>query len=446
MAFAWVAKNLQYINYQNTDNDMKKIHKRKYKRFHDNNSKKKRRKPKKHFNNGNVLPKKKKNKKKISREISVNLSITKLLIESTPTVAADSRERGIVGNNATKKMGMSKEEGIKQVCSGGGHIVILGAGASIAATIRNAEKSEKQLPSMNNLIEIVGLTDILKNIPDKFRSNNFETLYSNLYNNNPNSDIIKAIENKIVEYFSSMELPDEPTIYDYLLLSLRAKDAIATFNWDPFLYQANSRIRRFTKDTPPIFFLHGNVAIGWDSYGKRFGPAGMLNPENYREFVTSKLLYPITQKHYNADEFISTQWNFLRKRLLPDYKAVVATIFGFGAPATDVEAVNLLSEAWGRNEERSMEQFEVIDIAPENELRDKWGIFIYGTHYDIVNDYFKSSLAKNPRRTSEAYFCAYQPMTPAESFRESNPVPQNFKTLDELWQWHKPLIEAEKEQ
>jgi hypothetical protein len=32
-----------------------------------------------------------------------------------------------------------------------------------------------------------------------------------------------------------LELPDHPTVYDHLLLSLRKKDAIFTFNWDPFL-------------------------------------------------------------------------------------------------------------------------------------------------------------------------------------------------------------------
>jgi len=52
-------------------------------------------------------------------------------------------------------------------------------------------------------------------------------------------------------------------------------------------------------------------------------------------------------------------------------------------------------------------------------------------------------LAWNPRRTSEAYFSAYQPMTPSEAFRKPNPIPQDFKTLEELWLWHKPLIEAE---
>ena len=41
--------------------------------------------------------------------------------------------------------------------SGGCHVVILGAGASIAATIRDPEEHGLKLPSMNNLPDVVGL-------------------------------------------------------------------------------------------------------------------------------------------------------------------------------------------------------------------------------------------------------------------------------------------------
>lgn len=87
---------------------------------------------------------------------------------------------------------------------------------------------------MNNFIEIVGLQDIVDKIPDNLKATNFEELYSNLHNDNPDSEFIKEIEKRVFAYFNSMELPNEPTVYDYLVLSLRAKDAIATFNWDPF--------------------------------------------------------------------------------------------------------------------------------------------------------------------------------------------------------------------
>ncbi|MEO8112001.1 MAG: hypothetical protein ABI594_18275 [Ginsengibacter sp.] len=137
--------------------------------------------------------------------------------------------------------GHTKEERINTVYGGGGHVVILGAGASVASTLRNPATNGKPLPLMNNFIEVVGLTEVIAKIPDRLKSDNFEILYSNLHQDNPESEEIGEIENRVYEYFKSLRLPDEPTIYDYLVLSLRPRDLIATFNWDPFLYQAWNR-------------------------------------------------------------------------------------------------------------------------------------------------------------------------------------------------------------
>lgn len=87
--------------------------------------------------------------------------------------------------------GHSKDNRIKTVYGGGGHVVILGAGASIASTLRNQEFSGKQLPSMDNFIEVVGLNDIVENLDAEHKDNNFEVLYSNLHEKNPESDEIK---------------------------------------------------------------------------------------------------------------------------------------------------------------------------------------------------------------------------------------------------------------
>src|SRR5690606_19981662 len=112
-------------------------------------------------------------------------------------------------------------------------------------------------------------------------------------------------------------------------------------------------------------------------------------------------------------------------------------IFGYGAPISDVEAVSLLKSAWGTSDQRAMEQFEIIDVSSESELKQRWDDFINSHHYDIVNNYFESSLAKNPRRTSESYFSHFMPRSPKEAFRRNNPIPQDFQTLDALWEWHR---------
>ena len=63
---------------------------------------------------------------------------------------------------------------------GGGHIVILGAGASIASTILDPEKNGKRLPSMNDLPKVIPMGDLVENVPERLYSNNFESLYSNI--------------------------------------------------------------------------------------------------------------------------------------------------------------------------------------------------------------------------------------------------------------------------
>jgi hypothetical protein len=337
-------------------------------------------------------------------------------------------------------LGMSKEEGIKQVM-GGRHVVILGAGASIASTFFSPEKSGKRLPSMDNFIEVVGLEDIIKEVPDKSRAKNFERLFANLHNEG--SELIAEIEKRVHNYFSDMQLPDTPTIYDYLVMSLRGKDLIATFNWDPFLYQAFCRCQEYTRNMPSLSFLHGCVSIGYSEEDEISGPAGMFARQDGGYFEPTKLLYPIEQKNYTNDKFISVEWERVKYWLSKENGSVRATIFGYGAPTSDVEAVSLLSDAWGTNEEREMEQFEVIDITAEEELRKRWDRFIHSHHYQVTNNYFSSSLGLNPRRTCESYFSHYLPTNIKHAFRQNNPVPKDFETLEDLWQWHKPLIEAE---
>ena len=160
-------------------------------------------------------------------------------------------------------MRMNRQDEIEKVHGNGIHLVILGAGASLASTIRNPEKNGNQLPLMNNIVEIVELKDIVDRLPEDIRvlEKQFELLYGRLFEIEKFKNERIEIEKRIYEYFRGLELPDKPTIYDYLIMSLRhRKDVIATFNWDPFLYQAYIRNGNFTK-TPGILYLHGTVAL-----------------------------------------------------------------------------------------------------------------------------------------------------------------------------------------
>lgn len=339
--------------------------------------------------------------------------------------------------------GLSIEEGIKRVYGGGRHVVVLGAGASIASCIHNAEKNGLQLPSMLNLIDVVGLQDIVDDIPKKLRNQNFETLFSNLYNNDPSSEHIVEIESRVFDYFSSLDLPDTPTIYDYLVLSLRNKDHIATFNWDPFLYKAFNRNTKFTKNLPYMSFLHGCAALGYNDDIQRCGPVNYYaDQECTQKFEPTTLLYPVGQKDYNSDPFIKNEWD-RTKAYVSDESTKVFTVFGYGAPVTDVEALDLLSNSWGNKESRNMEQVEMINVESEETCTAKWDKFIHTHHYDYFTNYFDSRLAKFPRRTFENYHHQMLPLTPAEAFQQVNPVPQNFESLEQMWEWFQPLIDAE---
>lgn len=320
-------------------------------------------------------------------------------------------------------------------------MVILGAGASIASSLLNPLPDGKRLPSMDNFIDVVGLRDIVDALPDHLKDTNFEGLYSKLHEDNPESDQIKEVEKRVREYFESMTLPDEPTLYDLLVMSLRSKDLIATFNWDPFLFQA--LVRNMDRgDIPYVVFLHGNTAVGYNSALKRFAPVNFINEETGHFFSPTKLLFPITKKDYNNDEFSKWQWDILQDFLGSSITKRI-TIFGYGAPSSDVEAVRVLNEAWGTPDERNMEQVEIIDIRPEEEVRQLWDNFIHSHHYDYGTNFFDSVLAHFPRRSSESWFFHYEPFSPDETFVKSTPIPQNFKTLQEMWDWFQPFIDEE---
>ena len=327
--------------------------------------------------------------------------------------------------------------------SGGCHVVILGAGASIAATLRDPEAHGLKLPSMNNLPDVVGLNGVLSHFPKEFIQDNFEATYSNIAEQDSDNPYLKVMNDLIYSYFSSMELPQKPTIYDYLVMSLRDKDVIATFNWDPFLYQAWWR-NYLHGSSPKLVFLHGNVAVGYNKEHNMMGRAGMYTREGNIYFEPTKLLYPVKHKDYSLDPFIKLSWDILQERLDKEKcNTHNVTIFGYSAPVSDVEAMGLMKQAWGSVDERNLEQFEIIDVRSEEEVTNSWSDFIHTHHYDYCTSFFDSSLALYPRRTDEAFFCHYLPCTPEESFVKSNPVPQDFQTFEEMWDWFQPLIDRE---
>ena len=224
-------------------------------------------------------------------------------------------------------MQITKSQLIDKPANWGRHIVILGAGASIAA-FPEGDINGKKLPMMDNLVEMLGLEPVLERGEVKNIRRNFEDIYSELYDKDSSSQILKEIEDIVYTYFDGLQLPDHPTIYDYLILSLRPKDFIATFNWDPFLFDAWNRLKDKVP-VPEVIHLHGNVRLAYCPDHPTYGEHGMYCPECDRELVPTRLLYPITKKNYIDDSFIKTEWEVFKKALK---QAKTLTIFGYGAP------------------------------------------------------------------------------------------------------------------
>lgn len=283
------------------------------------------------------------------------------------------------------------------------HVVILGAGASCAA-IPSGDKYGRKISAMSGFIDKLGLNEIISKVSIYTKSDNLEDIYMELDERSKNEPDCSAVKNQLEKvirsYMSEFELPDEPTIYDFLVMSLTSKDLIATFNWDPFLVQALGRAQRYTNNIPQVAFLHGNVAVGYCSDDNIIGNAGSICRCG-KELKPMKLLFPIKKKDYSSDEAIAKSWEKLCNAL---ERAYMVTIFGYSAPKSDAEAVAMLKQAWGAVDDRNLEEIELVDIRDEQTVIDSWNQFIHTHHYSYHTSFFDTTLARCPRRSCEATF------------------------------------------
>ena len=302
------------------------------------------------------------------------------------------------------------------------HVVLLGAGASRAA-FPNGDASGRPLPVMDDFVEIVGLATQFKQAGlEDVLEKNFETLYGRLASEAKYSDMVRNIERSTERYFSGLSLPSRATIYDRLLISLRPTDAVFTFNWDPFLFDAYQR-NRHVIPLPDIFFLHGSVRVGaclvHDIWGERKG----LCPKCSKPLVDVPLLYPIEQKDYSKNPFIRRNWH-AAQILFRD--AFTLTIFGYGAPDSDTEAVQLLRSAWMSRSDRSIEHIEIVDVANQSLLYSRWSPFSPTHHYRVTRSFEQSRLARWPRRSCESLLYPMTEGMPCEDF----PLPITDNLVD----------------
>ena len=313
------------------------------------------------------------------------------------------------------------------------HVVLLGAGASRAA-FPNGDRSGKRIPLMNDLVEVIGLEPIIKQAGKGFgNQSNFEAIYSKLASNPQHVNITKKIEQKIEKYFSSLKLPNEATIYDRILLSLRKEDAVFTFNWDPFLFDAYRRNCKITP-LPPIHFLHGNVRLGKCPNHEYWGEKQAKCPVCSAHLKGVPLLYPVGNKGYSNDPYIKKSWDVAREIFK---KALVLTIFGYSAPDSDRDAVELLNSAWMGKSNRESEHVEIIDIVSESLLYKRWTGFTPTLHLHPIQNFNESWMAGWPRRSREAVWFPMKSGSPCQKFPlvSTENLAEIQKQIGEIAKW-----------
>mgnify|MGYP000872868993 CR=1 FL=1 len=331
---------------------------------------------------------------------------------------------------------ISVAEQINNPITNARHLIILGAGASRAAC-PNGDKNGRKIPLMNEIGTLIGISCILKEYGVEYNGENFEEFFSRLIIEERDSKLIGRIEKEIYQYFNSLVIPDTPTVYDYLILSLREKDVIATFNWDPLLFQALYRNKQFP--CPHVLFLHGNTAIGHcpSMDHKWVGPIGAKCPDCDKKLTSTKLLYPVTNKDYTTDPFIKNQWKTFEEVINED--SFIITIFGYSAPKTDIEARDAMKKAWDQSTRKDFGEIEVINIDDEEKIYKTWKPFIVRSHYRIYKSFFESLSHRWPRRSCEQVWNQFFMLRLTE--KNTQPI---VDTLYELQKWHLALINAER--
>ncbi len=296
------------------------------------------------------------------------------------------------------------------------HVVVLGAGASRAA-FPNGDAAGQLLPVMDNLIDIVKLRPLIEQAGLKGSSKkNFEVIYAQLASDPRHVHIVREIEHRIEMYFSALLLPNRATIYDRLLLSLRPTDTVITFNWDPFLFDAYQRNRNAVP-LPEISFLHGNVRIGTCLDHNEWGAREERCSVCSASFTKVPLLYPITQKDYSTNPYIKRNWDSARELFTG---AFTLTIFGYGAPDSDNDAVELLRLAWISERDRRYEHIQIIDTGDQSLLEKRWSSFTPTRHYSFKTTFEQSRVGRWPRRSCESLFYTMTQGIPCENFSLPN--------------------------
>lgn len=116
--------------------------------------------------------------------------------------------------------------------------------------------------------------------------------------------------------------------------------------------------------------------------------------------------------------------------------AFTITVFGYSAPTSDQEAVELLKKAWFQKSIRKFEYVEVIDIICHEQLVERWEAFTPTHHFLSASNFKESRLWNWPRRSCEALFYPMTKGIPCEKFplEETNNLSELQNTIKQIVQ------------
>ena len=83
------------------------------------------------------------------------------------------------------------------------HVVIIGAGASVAA-IPNGDKNGLKTSVMDGFLKKLGMEETIKNLNLDTKSENLEDIYSELFEKDEYADIRNKLDEEIRKYFSKV--------------------------------------------------------------------------------------------------------------------------------------------------------------------------------------------------------------------------------------------------
>jgi len=87
------------------------------------------------------------------------------------------------------------------------HVVLLGAGASKAA-FPNGDVCGRKLPLMSELTDVLDLESTIQKNGYLGNTTNFESFYSEIFNQSKYSNLVNEIQKRVREYFETLEIPD----------------------------------------------------------------------------------------------------------------------------------------------------------------------------------------------------------------------------------------------